>query len=1378
MKNTAKMTKTSKTMRTDKPIGYRATRHRSVSSVKEARYLMKTRKIVYTLIILMTFALLSVIGASAHGNSNVNVDNTRYQFSGEGRTSTVHVPGEYVTRIISVTYTPATPGARLNALGMPYTVGEYIVTVTYEVRCSTCGNWECTCCDCAHDCDCGETCDCDSYSRCSYDCDCSLPDNSTCCCGYCDYGCDCNCQTTGICTCYIAPVPPPDNAEPYHVSYIAMRWEVPATGDDRVFPIAEIIRAVIMLLVGVGILLLLHGGKGKKPRISKQLAGLALLVTTASFFVPGIAVGANDNNHSISTAEGSVTITPAPLHLIVTLEDKVFSGTTDINIIDVELVGVLGDHRVAVVYNPVAQLAQAKVGENIAVTFDIFRLSGEDAFNYYLYQPNVRGTVRGSGANDDNCGCDCILIDDNDCDCERCTCGYDCNCSEITVTISPRPLTLSIEFADKVYNRDTDVEIISYELLTLVPGFDDVHIELYGNVWLADCCVADDVDVLFNHFELTGSDVSNYIFLQPYGKTVPVLPRPISLNIDIVTQREFIRFYNGAEVLSAEIAGGILPGDEPYVTIGAVDGITAVHTPYDTNGSALVGDTMIVVDIDGDFSLDGERAHNYTVIVNYPANGRITPGTLPGQVTIHNRDSRLRIGSMLYFTNDLPFFTPANFTREWYLDGELVRLDPAGTPLRDFAVTPDHVDSQISLRLVNHDEQYEVWGYVQGTANRYTDYIPYTIVIDNVQSAAVAGVTALGASRSGDRVFFAPGTVANSMMVAHNIASTCPTTGTRTTYANSRSIRNYVDIRWDINTLPSGLGSIYFDNIGAPNTINMATVLTNQPTRYTVNPVDAVDGVISINATFVHRGINLGVANHTFPNANCGFPPPSHTLTVTNIGNAPTNAITVSRTNPTQYNISTATIPSLPIGGSTSVTVSPVAGQFANAPGTTEAATGTRTITSTVTVAGADIVARAANYSMTINHALPSWSGQHGNASHCQRRCTHAACNALHQLTHTMPDWAAGHALNNNVTDSGRCGTRACTRCGNNNTANSHRTHTWGSWGTWGHGDGSNHHRSRSCGHGGCTGAQNSTNFSQHNNAGVRGAHNENITGQWVNHNATHHRRTRNCSVCGRFMRNEDQAHTWSWSAWRNLNATSCTRDRSCTQCGHAEQETEAHAWSWSAWRNLNATSCTRDRSCTRCGHAESETEQHNMVYYSSSIQPDMSTTTVFRCSRCGRTTAYHTGPPGGGPGDDGGDDGGGPGGPGDGGHSCAIHGHVMGSNFSAGCGQASCTRMRQNCSMCGFFLISGSCPLGIYAPINCPICEIPISECEHSCFFCGNETIYGCEWCPHNLPDVCQCGCGWLGDYCLCSNCEYSDHNMTTNLFNRIIRSFVRLWE
>jgi len=63
---------------------------------------------------------------------------------------------------------------------------------------------------------------------------------------------------------------------------------------------------------------------------------------------------------------------------------------------------------------------------------------------------------------------------------------------------------------------------------------------------------------------------------------------------------------------------------------------------------------------------------------------------------------------------------------------------------------------------------------------------------------------------------------------------------------------------------------------------------------------------------------------------------------------------------------------------------------------------------------------------MTINHLFPfSWAGQHGNANHCQMRCAHTACNALHEIPHTSWQWSAWGI----GTATHHIRSRACTRC-------------------------------------------------------------------------------------------------------------------------------------------------------------------------------------------------------------------------------------------------------------------------------------------------------------------------------------------------------------
>jgi len=272
---------------------------------------------------------------------------------------------------------------------------------------------------------------------------------------------------------------------------------------------------------------------------------------------------------------------------------------------------------------------------------------------------------------------------------------------------------------------------------------------------------------------------------------------------------------------------------------------------------------------------------------------------------------------------------------------------------------------------------------------------------------------------------------------------------------------------------------------------------------------------------------------------------------------------------------------------------------------------------------------------MTINHLFPfSWAGQHGNANHCQMRCAHTACNALHSLEHVIPAWTTSHALNANVTDAGRCGTRACTRCGNNNTANSHRNHSWGSWGTWGQGDSSFHQRSRACNHPGCSAAQNNANFAQHNNTGVRAAHNENTTADWATYvyrtctQGGIYTRNRSCSVCNRHMRTErnySDALGHSMGSWGPGTSTRCTgitftQSRTCSRAGCSTSETRsatgtaAHNWE-RRQQGFVGHGCAEV--CTLCNAVNSATMGHNWS------QTDMCgefwcTAQWWDCSLCG----------------------------------------------------------------------------------------------------------------------------------------------------------------
>jgi len=963
--------------------------------------------------------------------------------------------------------------------------------------------------------------------------------------------------------------------------------------------------------------------------------------TNAPVFISGISLTGEDmHNYYLVMTTVSAEITPRPLYLSIEADSRVYDGTTIATVTgDISLSGVLADDDVRIDPTTPANFVQATVGEDIAVDISADSLIGTHAHNYYIAE------IEGFG------------------------------------NIYPRPITIEATVPEtRVYDATTAFEVTDAQLINVVTG-DDVSIVTLDAGALSTPDVGER-EVTFS-FELEGDDAFNYTLIQPQDVTVEITPKPITVDVEVYST---VTMTNEANILGTTL-NTIYARDTGLVSLAY--GYFALFTPR----TYLPPPNERFVNVHfHNFILEGARAFNYKLVPPETDYMELDRGLMPGMVQLQNRDSRLRIGSQLYFSHDIPFFSPSLWERIWFVGGrdeQHIVARGFGMDTMDLDVIHQYVDQRVYLKLVSVNDRYEVW------AVNPTDYVPFTIVAGIDQQS-------FGGIMGSDDVF---------MNNSSNQGAT-----RRQTYSASHG--RHIDIEFNLWGLPNGRNSIYFDNPQVANTRNSATALRSNA-RYNVNPADAIDGVIRINATFVHRGVNLGTSNHTFPNVNCGFTVPSHTLTVSNTGNAPTNAITVSRTNPAQYNISSATIPSLPIGGITSIAVSPVAGQFANAPGATEAAIGTRTITSTVTITGADIIARTANYSMTINHSLPVWAGQHGTASHCQRRCTHAACNALHSLEHVIPVWTMSHALNSNVTDAGRCGTRACTRCGNNNTSNSHRSHSWSGWGTWGHGDASNHHRSRSCDHPGCNQVQNIANFALHNNVGVRSAHDESTIGGWTHGTAAHHTRTRHCNTCGRFMRDEIAEH--SWPLWSPAQTTRCisqtfTQNRNCTICNRGDSRSVSGTRPHSFPGSTTGLCTTYTANCDHgCG---AERANRFLVHSFLGSTTGICGTYTATCTRAGcshtRTNRHQS-------------------------HN--LGGWVVVNRSVAVCQVRSCSRIDcdhevteghnwqlnpgtnvSQCTRCPRTIVAGGT-----TPIDCNWCGEYFMNCDCSCFACDGS---GCDFC------------------------------------------------
>jgi hypothetical protein len=781
----------------------------------------------------------------------------------------------------------------------------------------------------------------------------------------------------------------------------------------------------------------------------------------ARVIINGVAlIGEDIHNYYLAPVDTYAAITPRPLYLNIEVDSRIYDGTNLATITsNPELNGVLSGDDVRIAPEIEANFVQSTVGTDISVYIAQGALVGVHAHNYYIAE------IEGFG------------------------------------NIYPRILTVMPTVTEtRIYDATTELTITSAHLQNIRDG-DDVHIATLnaGELSSPDAGIR---EVVFN-FQLTGADAFNYVVEQPEGVTVEITPKPITVDVELDST---ITMSNEARIVGTSL-NTILPRDEGQVSLAY--GYFALFAP---RAYLPPPNERFVTVHFSSFALTGDRALNYKLIEPEGGNMELDRALMPGMVRIENSDSRLRIGSQLFFSNDIPFFSPSLWERVWFVGGrnpEHIVARGFGMDTMDLDIIHQYVDQRVYLKLVSINDRYEVW------AINPTDYVPFTIVtgIDQQSFGAIMGTDDVWMNNPSDR-------------------------GATRRQTYSASHGRHIDIEFNLWGLANGRNSIYFNHPNIADTRNSTTAVRSSA-RYTVNPADAVDGVITINAAFVHRGVNLGVANHTFPAVNCGFVPATHTLTVTNIGNAPTNAMTVSRTNPTQYNISATTIPSIAIGGSASVNVSPVAGQLANAAGTTEAALGTRTITSTVTVTGNDIIARTANYSMTINHTFPTWAGRHGSLSHCQRHCTHAACNAIHQLTHG-----------------------------------------WSSWSGWSQGAGTTHTRSRSC-------------TRCNRPASESASCDESSTGGWTTHvvqtctQGGSYSRPRSCSTCSRFMRTEwysSNALGHTMGSWSQTTAPTCiatgTDTRRCTRCsGNTQTRTVAalgHDWVWD--------DADQGHTCSRCG--------------------------------------------------------------------------------------------------------------------------------------------------------------------------------------------------
>ena len=250
-------------------------------------------------------------------------------------------------------------------------------------------------------------------------------------------------------------------------------------------------------------------------------------------------------------------ITPKELTVInAEAQDKVYDGTTDAEIINAELSGVVDGDDVLLENHTSGTFGQADVGTGISVDTEM-TITVDDISNYTLSQPTLTAAK-----------------------------------------ITPKELTvINAAAQDKVYDGTTDAEIINAELSGVVKG-DEVFLENHtsGTFGQADIGTSISVDT---EMKITGDDIINYTLTQPTLTAAKITHKELTV-INAAAQDKVYDGTTDAEIINAELSG-IVEGDEVFLE-------------NHTSGTFGQADVGTGISIDTEMTITGSNAGNYYLV--------------------------------------------------------------------------------------------------------------------------------------------------------------------------------------------------------------------------------------------------------------------------------------------------------------------------------------------------------------------------------------------------------------------------------------------------------------------------------------------------------------------------------------------------------------------------------------------------------------------------------------------------------------------------------------------------------------------------------------------------------------------------------------------
>lgn len=288
--------------------------------------------------------------------------------------------------------------------------------------------------------------------------------------------------------------------------------------------------------------------------------------TAAGSYTVTVQVPENNPDY-MGRATASLTINPKPLTVTgLTAQTRVYNGTKDVTLTGGALDGVIVGDDVAATMPPTGTYSSADAESGKAVTFNRITLTGNDAANYSLTQPNVTGEI------------------------------------------TRRPVEISITCTDKEYDGTTNATASAYEFEAekddrgIIEADKEKITVRVSSATFADKDAGENKQVTIGTVTTSGDAAKNYTFTNNPTATANIIPKKVKVTIN----GSETATYTGAEQKLHTAAYDTVAGDMANATVN-----------YSPDNPVKAGIYTLTATInDPNYQQDGELAGTTTFTIN------------------------------------------------------------------------------------------------------------------------------------------------------------------------------------------------------------------------------------------------------------------------------------------------------------------------------------------------------------------------------------------------------------------------------------------------------------------------------------------------------------------------------------------------------------------------------------------------------------------------------------------------------------------------------------------------------------------------------------------------------------------------------------------